>query len=64
MSARYGQRPWHVGTSIFPVAWGYTQYPEGELAVSGFEPGSLSKSGESGPAQEFTVGLSRGRARI
>jgi hypothetical protein len=34
MFAQYGQWPPHVGTWIFPVAWGHTQYPVGALAVS------------------------------
>ncbi len=34
MFVQYGQWPSHPERSIFPVAWGHTQYPIGSLAVS------------------------------
>lgn len=34
MFAQYGEWPSHPDRSIFPVAWGHTQYPVGALAVS------------------------------
>lgn len=34
MFVQYGQWPPHPERSIFPVAWGHTQYPVGALAVS------------------------------
>ena len=34
MFVQYGQRPLHPERTIFPVAWGHTQYPMGSLAVA------------------------------
>jgi hypothetical protein len=34
MFVQYGQWPSHPERSIFPVAWGHTQYPIGSLAVA------------------------------
>ena len=34
MFVQYGQWPLHPGRTIFPVAWGHTQYPVGALAVA------------------------------
>ena len=34
MFVQYGQWPLHPNRTIFPVAWGHTQYPVGALAVA------------------------------
>ena len=48
MFTQYGQWPSHVGTSIFPVAWGHTQYPVGARAGGAARRATVVRDGFSG----------------